>query len=323
MRKFSVVATKLLLSVALIWYAFSKIDAASAVRELRNLPVAAILMAFALLLSQNLLAGWRLVRLIRQTGQRCGFGAAFDAVLVGAFFSQTLISFVGGDAMRVWRISRQRISLGDATRAVVLDRLLGFIGLIVLILIGLPISFDIIHDRRVQVVILLLVGSGIASCALLLSASKLPEWLRQKKPVRFIVELSIASRTIFTRARVLWPLLAVSTAIQALNVAVIYTIARGLNVEISLLYCLVLIPPVLFLSMMPISFAGWGVRESAMVAALAAVGVFPNQSLALSIGYGLALVVISLPGGLLWLHNRHKGTQAVPQIPGHSKEGEA
>jgi uncharacterized membrane protein YbhN (UPF0104 family) len=75
----------------------------------------------------------------------------------------------------------------------------------------------------------------------------------------------------------------------------------------SLLHFLVLVPPVLFLSMMPVSFAGWGVREGAMVAALSAVGVPAHQSLAMSIAYGLVNVVASLPGGVLWLVSRRSG----------------
>ena len=46
--------------------------------------------------------------------------------------------------------------------------------------------------------------------------------------------------------------------IQILNVLIVYSLARGLGVEVSFLHCLVLVPPVLFLSMMPISFAAGG-----------------------------------------------------------------
>ena len=122
----------------------------------------------------------------------------------------------------------------------------------------------------------------------------------------FRSKLSETSRAILSDTRSLWTLLAISLGIQIINVGVIYVSAVGLGVNLSALHCLVLVPPVLFLSMMPISFAGWGVRESAMVAALATVDVPPPQSLALSISYGLALVVVSLPGALLWFRSRTK-----------------
>jgi uncharacterized membrane protein YbhN (UPF0104 family) len=80
---------------------------------------------------------------------------------------------------------------------------------------------------------------------------------------------------------------------------------------------LIFMPTVLFLSMLPISIAGWGVREGAMVGALAVVGVPAHQSLALSICFGLALVFISLPGGLIWFLSRRQPGQveATPTRP--------
>jgi hypothetical protein len=82
--------------------------------------------------------------------------------------------------------------------------------------------------------------------------------------------------------------------------------ARGLRIEIGLWNCFVLLPTVLFLSMLPISVAGWGVREGAMVAALSLVGVPGHQSLALSICFGLCIVAISLSGGAVWFASRSR-----------------
>jgi len=76
--------------------------------------------------------------------------------------------------------------------------------------------------------------------------------------------------------------------------------------EVSFTSMMVLVPPVLLISMLPISVAGWGVREGAMVVALNLVGAPAHQSLALSICFGLCLVAISLPGGVLWFISRRQ-----------------
>jgi hypothetical protein len=52
--------------------------------------------------------------------------------------------------------------------------------------------------------------------------------------------------------------------------------------------------------MLPISFAGWGVRELGMVTAFGFVGVPAGQAGALSIAFGLVVLASALPGGLLW-----------------------
>src|SRR5205814_705704 len=97
------------------------------------------------------------------------------------------------------------------------------------------------------------------------------------------------------------------------NILTIYALAVGLGADVSLLACFALVPPVLFLALMPVSVSGWGVRESALVAAFSALDVPATQSLAASLSYGLCLVVVSLPGGLLWLLARRARSARPPQ----------
>ncbi len=309
MRKMALIGAKLALSVGLIWFAFSNLDAKSAFELLGALPPGIVLVGLLLLFSEFLVAALRLNLLLATLGQRLGYGRALDAVLIGAFFSQTLISFVGGDAMRIWRMVRHQVPLGDAARAVLYDRVFGFLGLIVLILIGLPVLFQVVTDVRVHIAIMLLIAASVAGCAFLLSLHLLPLSLRQKRIFAFAAAIAGMGHDLVRRPARLLVLLLLSTALQALNVLAIYAVAVGLEVRIDAVMCLVLIPPVIFLSMMPISFAGWGVREGAMVAALSAVGVPASQALALSNSYGLGLALLSLSGGLLCLLARRPQTQ--------------
>jgi hypothetical protein len=69
---------------------------------------------------------------------------------------------------------------------------------------------------------------------------------------------------------------------------------------------MVLMPPVLLVMTLPISIAGWGVREQAMVVAFALVNVPGEGALALSIMFGLMGLVIGLPGGIVWLISSDK-----------------
>jgi len=54
---------------------------------------------------------------------------------------------------------------------------------------------------------------------------------------------------------------------------------------------------------LPISLAGWGVREAVLVVALASFGVPSEAALAMSVLLGLCLIASGLPGGLIWLGN--------------------
>lgn len=310
MYRYCVVLLKLALSGGLVWYAFSKIDASSAVVYLRTIPLYTIALALGLLLFQYAAAALRLRELLKSLRSSCGLFAALDIAMIGAFFSQTFISFVGGDAMRIWRIVKQNVSIGTAVKAVLFDRLFGFAGLVLLIVLGLPILWRLLTEPHMRGSLVLLLSMAVVAGGAFMSMNKLPAGFRRWRIFSIAAELSITAHDMIRQVRPLLSVIGLSLAIQLLNVAVIFTLAKGFAVEISFLQCFVLVPPVLFLSMMPISFAGWGVREGAMIVALALIDVPPSQSLALSISYGLCLVAISFPGGVLWFISRRRGGQS-------------
>jgi hypothetical protein len=55
----------------------------------------------------------------------------------------------------------------------------------------------------------------------------------------------------------------------------------------------------------PISFAGWGVREGAAILTFGLVGVSPEDALSISVMLGVVLALHGIPGGILWLFNKH------------------
>jgi hypothetical protein len=82
---------------------------------------------------------------------------------------------------------------------------------------------------------------------------------------------------------------------------VVWALARGLDMPVSVLDCLVLVPPVFLLTTLPISVAGWGVREAAMVSAFGFIGIAQSSSLVLSIVFGILNMITALPGGIAFL----------------------
>lgn len=65
-------------------------------------------------------------------------GVEWQNLMVGVFFNQSLLSGVGGDAMRLWLLTRRGLSVGAATIAVVTDRITGLIALLVLVAVVSP-----------------------------------------------------------------------------------------------------------------------------------------------------------------------------------------
>ncbi|MDR3476683.1 MAG: lysylphosphatidylglycerol synthase transmembrane domain-containing protein [Gammaproteobacteria bacterium] len=77
---------------------------------------------------------------------------------------------------------------------------------------------------------------------------------------------------------------------------VFYLIALGLGVEIQFAQCLFVVPVFTLLAALPISFAGWGVRELSCVGLLGYFDVSSENALIVSVMYGLLFFLSSLPG---------------------------
>ena len=65
--------------------------------------------------------------------------------------------------------------------------------------------------------------------------------------------------------------------------------------------CTVLVAAVSLIVAMPISVAGWGVREGALIVVLGTIGVPAGDAVASSLLAGVASLIVALPGGLLLL----------------------
>jgi uncharacterized membrane protein YbhN (UPF0104 family) len=113
-------------------------------------------------------------------------------------------------------------------------------------------------------------------------------------------------------------ILGLAAAVQFLNVATIYVCARGMHIGLDFGAALIVIPAVMLVSMAPISFAGWGVREGSMIFGLGLLGISAADSLAVSVAFGILQFLLGLPGAALWLALRSaaQAEAATPQNPG-------
>ena len=93
--------------------------------------------------------------------------------------------------------------------------------------------------------------------------------------------------------------MACSLLAHLLAVAIAWTLAQGMGLELSVLQALALFPLVLFAALVPVSVGGWGVREGAAVLVFVPIGWTAADAVALSLLFGLTQVVAASPGVLL------------------------
>lgn len=144
---------------------------------------------------------------------------------------------------------------------------------------------------------------------------RLPVSFHRWRLIRGLAALATDTRRVFLAPGPAFRVLGWAAAGHVNLTLGVYSIALGLDLDVTLLDCLALIPPVILITTLPISIAGWGVREGAMVAAFSLIGVAAEGALALSLLFGLLVVVTSLPGGVIWLLSGDRSTDmSVPDM---------
>jgi uncharacterized membrane protein YbhN (UPF0104 family) len=245
-----------------------------------------------------------------------GFMPALGIVFIGLFFNQALPSNLGGDAMRVWRLFRTGSALGRAVGSVMLDRIIALITLAMVVALGLLMSPGLIGDPAALSALWGVIGLVGLGTVALLTFDKLLLPLRRILPDRVVgagSALARDARASLLDARRGPAVILVSSANHLLTVTLIYLLALGLGIEVALVQLVALVPPVILISMLPISFAGWGVREGAMVASLAYAGVPADGALALSVAFGVVVLISSLPGAAVWFITGNRMRKGAPR----------
>jgi len=75
-----------------------------------------------------------------------------------------------------------------------------------------------------------------------------------------------------------------------------------------------LVPPVMLITMVPISIAGWGVREASMGLAFGYAGLMANEGVNISLLFGAVYFIVGAVGGLVWILSAEKAAQGTVPI---------
>jgi uncharacterized membrane protein YbhN (UPF0104 family) len=319
-RRTLILLAKAAISAALIGFLVTRVTFAPLLERLERIDPAWLGLALAVFVGQLLLTGWRYGLITRAIGAALPTGEAVRLVLIGQFFSQTLPSAVGGDAVRAWLTVRDGISWGRALSAVLCDRAIAMIVLLLLATLTIPIfllRIDASWARGLAAIPPALLVAGFA--ALLFGTEARLAAVARWRPARPVAALVGDMRRVVLTATESPAILAISVAVHLGVIANTWLLARALAIEVAFLDCLVLVPPIVVITLAPISIAGWGVREGAMVVGFALVGIGEADALVLSVATGLSQIVAGIPGGVLWLVRGRPTPQKSTQRPSRSQ----
>lgn len=300
------VAIRLVVTVLILWLIFRTIEFDSVLQIITNasLPLLGLAIIFQLL--STLLAGyrWYLVMHKLEFGQTPRF--YIKSYFKGSFFNQGLPTSIGGDAIRVLDVANTGFRKRDSFRGVFIDRILGLVGLLLLNLLANLVMPDLL-PHGLYVVLNLIVLGGIIGFIALIFLHRL-HWFNQWRATRFLLGISSQLKTIMHGVDNTAIQMFLSVMIHLFSMINIFLIGRSVGLDYSLVTFMVIVPPVILLTLVPISLAGWGVREGAMIGLFTLIGADKSTVLSMSILYGIILIIASLPGLYVYLSGKHHHT---------------
>jgi uncharacterized membrane protein YbhN (UPF0104 family) len=315
MRRILLSTIKVLVSAALLYLALRKANFSDLASRINIASLGWIGLAIATVFLQIFAGALRWREISTDCGAPLAMTQAMRFNLIGSFFNQTLPSSIGGDAVRLWLVARGGAGWRAATYSIFVDRAIGLIALAVIIVASLPWSYRLIDDPQGRTALLFVDFAALAGGAgfLILGQLNWP-WLKRWWGTHHLYACSvIANRMIFSRDH--GPKLAgLSLLVHVLTVIIAWCVVQSIAAPVLFGQIFQLIPPVMLITMLPISIAGWGVREATMGLAFGYAGLMTNEGVNVSLLFGAVYFIVGAVGGLVWIFSAEKAAQGSKPI---------
>ncbi len=296
------IAAKVLVSAGLLLWLLRKAQMSETPMQLGGGDWGPILLVWAVQTALPFVQAerWRLI--VATLGAQAPYRTAITNVYIGQFFNQVLPSSVGGDAVRVWKLTRF-MPVQVALSSVALDRVVALLAVPLILIVGSGMLAHIVPAGPFRWALYAIMAAAGFGMILLLTADTipLPRILLRTRLVDVLRSTPAAARKLFSNPARLVRAMLLSIVIHVGVGTSLWVLALNAGVDAPLAAFLLLAPIIAIVTTVPISVGGWGVREGAMVTALGLVHIQPAIALTVSIQFGLIMLVVGLPGGVLAL----------------------
>ena len=314
---------KILFAAAVITLICRKVDLSDvwiSIRDAQRLP---IFLGSLLCLCTVVISGWRWQRLLRAFQIDVPLGPLICIAQIGQFFVMFLPGPTGDDLTRMLYISRLAPGrVAEACTTVLLDRCIGLASVLLLAVLCIPWQWNVLatsSQTHWLALALVIAGGVVCLCGVLFFIAGHPtqQWfekrLRSLPAHSWRDEIARIWGLLCANKKSLAQVIAAATVSQLLICVLFYLAGFAVGIRMPFLVWLSFLPILLASGALPITVAGFGVREYLLVLFLGVLAqVDSEQALAASfVTFGMILAVCLL-GGILYIFYRPKQAVAAP-----------
>lgn len=290
------------------------VDLRAAARLLWTADPALLAAGYVALSAQTVISAARWKLTAERLDQGFSLLVAVREYYLAQFLNQTLPGGMVGDAGRAYR-RRHDAGLVRAGQAVLFERMSGQLALIVIAVPGIALSALIPGGVRWPAAlgtIALGVGTMLVLLPLiLLGGARVPGAIgRASRDFLSAARYSLFARDVRLRQIVL----SFGTVVSTLAAFAFCAAATG--TPLSVFAVLTVVPLILLAMIVPLSVAGWGVRESAAAMLFPVLGASAAAGVAASVAFGLVFLAVTLPGAavILWEMRFPKSAEPADEL---------
>ena len=236
--------------------------------------------------------------------------------LISTFLGLFLPATVGGDAIRAVAFAKRGYRTDDVLSSILVERIWGAAALLVMTVGSIGLAYQVLdasvlEATRGAVVALGLFCAVLAVLILLMVSPVLSrivlrviDRLETYPPIRTLAGkcrgVYLSYRAYNASVMTLGWFLLLSIIENVFPVLLCYCTALALHVPVPLLYLFILVPIILLLGRLPISFDGAGIHEGLFVVFFTLVGIGPVDALLVGLVSHAIGIIAVLPGGVLF-----------------------
>ena len=290
-------------------YVFSSIDVALLYQQFQRINIIWYILGVLLVLLNIFFSSYKWWVILRFEKMSFSFSKILKIYWIGFFFNQFLPGRIGGDVIKMSLLLGKKPAKIDykASVSVFIDRLFNLTGLLVVGFFGIIYYLGNV-TKDIYYLPLFILVIGIVFLGLSFGPKIIDFILKKRKwdTLYKLKKLLIIIKEYYNKPYKVIFLILSASLFQLLVVVLNWILSISLSFNVDFTYFLFFIPLLAIITLIPISWGGFGLREYSYILFLQKVGIQDEQSLALSFLIYFTVLISAIPGIFFFNYERKK-----------------
>ena len=305
-------ALKILLTISIIILLLTRVDLDDFLERLTDINLYQVAGALFFLILQSFAVSKRWQVVLSSVSHRIAYSKILGTHYMSMSSSLILPNLVAEPAIKAYFLKRLNVPISATISSVIIDKLFMLIGLLGLTLLVAPMVIFLYpmtmpwSNLYILIVFLLIFLKLIMHIGLPDSVRKI-EFGILKKYDQYLDK----AKLLFSDEKLIIKALLLSFLSQFFAICAVFILSFSMDPGLTLFECMLLMPPVMLATAIPVAFNGWGIRELAMIYVLGFANISSESAFALSVQFGTIGLMLWSIGLALWIPVKRGDNESV------------